>query len=252
MRKLLLGMVASASFWSAQMAVAIEAHQNLEAEWVGEIAYTRLSDGTYRGEESWRMSVHPDGSRTMRITKRIDDTQLFRDVVLRVDSRLRPVDSYQSLWKDGKHRGSAFYLVDGDRMLASVNAPNGLLTQSVRVPDRFSFVARPQAALGWHFWYFDFALGGTQTVTMYTLDRDGLGVGSILATVDNYDVELLGAERITTSAGTFETWRLVVSGRLEMWIEKENFFMIRLINASADRLYELVELAPAYADSTQE
>ena len=252
MRKfLLLAAVVCGLHW-AGLAAAIEAHENLEAEWVGKIAYTQLSDGAYRGEESWRMSVHPDGSRTMRITKRIDDTQLFRDVVLRVDGRLRPIDSYQSLWKDGRHRGSAFYVVDGEFMRATVNAPNGILTQSVPVPEKFSFVARPQAALGWHFWYFDFDRGGVQTTTMYTLDRDGLGVGSILASVDEVEVALIGEEQVTTSAGTFDTWRLVVSGRLEMWIDKREMFMIRLINASADRLYELVELAPAYADAVQE
>jgi hypothetical protein len=252
MRKLLLLAASLSAFQWAGVSAAIEAHDNLEAEWVGKIAYTRLSDGGYRGEESWRMSVHPDGSRTMRITKRIDDTQLFRDVVLRVDARLRPIDSYQSLWKDGKHRGSAFYVVDGDLMRATVNAPNGILTQSVRVPDKFSFVARPQAALGWHLWYFDFARGGTQTATMYTLDRDGLGVGSILATVDEYEVVLVGEEQVTTAAGTFDTWRLVISGRLEMWIDKRELLMIRLINASADRLYELVELSQAYSDGVQQ
>lgn len=244
-----MSVVLLAALVSSKTVVALDAHDNLEAEWVGKIAYTHLSTGAYRGEETWRMSEHPDGSKTMRITKRIDDTQLFRDVVLRVDARLRPIDSYQSLWKDGKHRGSAIYMVDGDTMRSVINAPNGVLTQSLHIPDRFSFVARPQAALGWHFWYFDFEKGGVQTATMYTLDRDGLGVGSILASLEEYTVELLGEEEIETAAGVFLTWRMLVAGRLEVWIDQQDLWMVRLINAGADRLYELVELAPAYPDS---
>lgn len=248
--KTVVVVVMLAIFACSESVFAIGAHDNLEAEWVGKIAYRYLSTGGYRGEEHWRMSVHPDGSRTMRITKRIDDTQLLRDVVLRVDERLRPIDSYQSLWKDGKHRGSGFYMVDGDSMRAVVNAPNGILTQTLAVPDRFSFVARPQAALGWHLWYFDFKKGGVQTATMYTLDRDGLGVGSILATLDDYDVELLGQELVETPAGTFDTWRLMIAGRLELWVDREEMLMVRLINAASDRLYELVQLSSAYADTS--
>lgn len=231
---------------SSSLVHAVEGNPNIEQEWLGQLAYTRLSDGGYRGEEHWRLTRHPDGSQTIRMNVRLDDTEVSRDVVLRVDAGLRPIDSYQSLWTGGLHRGSGYYWVQGSRLNAVLTGPNGTLTQSVEVPERFSFVSHPLGADGWHFWYYDSVLGGEQQATVYNTDTLGLGVGSILATVHDTPIELIGVETIQVPAGEFSAFRFRMDGRLEIWVEHEHLFMVRMTNESRDRLYELVKLVPAH------
>lgn len=232
----------------APVAYAVESNPNIAREWVGRIDYTRISDGSYRGEEHWRLTRHPDGSQTIRMTVRLDDTEVLRDVVLRVDERLRPIDSYQTLWTAGEHRGSGYYWLEGPRLKSVLTGPQGTLTQSVDVPDQFSFVSHPLAADGWHFWYYDWDQGGTQSATVYNTDTLGLSVGSILARVHETPMEFIGEETIEVPAGAFSTWRFRMDGRLDIWVDREHFFMVRMTNESRDRLYELGLLRPAYSE----
>lgn len=232
--------------WPA--AYALDTNPNIDQEWIGRIDYTRISDGSYRGEEHWRLTRHPDGSQTIRMTVRLDDTEVLRDVVLRVDGALKPIDSYQTLWTAGEHRGSGYYWLEGNRLNAVLTGPQGTLTQSAEVPDQFSFVSHPLAADGWHFWYYDWDQAGVQSATVYNTDTLGLTVGSILARVHETPVEFLGNEVIDVPAGTFSTWRFLMDGRLEIWVDREHFFMVRMTNTSRDRLYELGHLAPAYSE----
>lgn len=187
------------------------------------------------------MTVHPDGSRTMRMNVKLDDTQVARDVILRVDSLMRPIDSYQTLWTQGQHRGSGYYWVENDRMHALINGPGGRLEQSVLVPREFSFVSHPLGADGWHHWYYDFQRVGVQQVTVFNTDTLGLTIGSILGRAHEVDLEKLGEEKLTVQAGTFDTVVLLMDRRLKIWVDKPTLTMVRMTNESKDRHYELVQ-----------
>lgn len=223
------------------MAADAEGNKNAVTTIKGKIAYTRIDTGAWRGDEDFHLTVHPDGSRTIRITNALDETQVLRDVVMRVDKRMRPLDLYVSHWKDGEHRGTGFYRVGEEYLDAVISAPNGELRQRVRVPDKVSLATRPQAAFGWHFWYLDFAKRGLQKTDIFVLSKWGLDVGSILGELTEYEVEVFGEERIKVAAGEFDTWHFRLGGIYELWIEKENWITVKLQREDKNRLYELVE-----------
>lgn len=219
---------------------------NATRELSGKIAYVSADKGAYRGEEDWRLTFHPDGSKTLRMTNPITDTGIWRDIVQRVDARMRPIDSYQSLWKDGKNRGSAFYWMEGSRVNVVANSPNGTLEQSIEVPEKFSIATRPQASFSWHLWYYDFEKKGPQTTNIFVIDREGLGVGSILGEMNSLTADLIGEEALTTKAGRFDTWKFQMGSEYVLWVDKKDFLTVRLDVPKKNRTYELVELRESF------
>ena len=216
---------------------------SVDRELVGVLRYTKESDGSFRGEEHWRMLTHPDGSKTVIMLVRLDATQVSRSVTLRVAANRRPIEAYQSLWVGGEFRGSGHYWVDGNRLRANVLSPEGHLEQRVKVPDSFSWVTHPLGGDALHMWYYDREKGGVQSGTVYNTDTLGVGLGSILGRVHAADLELVGNETVEVPAGRFETERFLMDGRLEIWIEPERDLMVKMRSPARDRLYELVELA---------
>jgi hypothetical protein len=170
----------------------------------GKYAYISTVSQTQNGEETWFLTVHRDGSRTVRSTNSYNDRmKTFRDVILRVDKSFRPVEAYANVWIDGQWRGSGLFSVTGDLLDAVVNGPNGRLTQTLTVPREFSFVPHPIATDSWPSWYYDKELGGAQKVTLYSFDGRGSGVGGILGQLQTTSIEYIGEEAIETPAGTF-------------------------------------------------
>jgi len=207
----------------------------------GRYLYKTVKEGLRRGEESWTLSVHPDGSRTMRMLVRIDETGVLRDVVLRVDPRYRPLETYMSLWVKGQWMGSGLFSVSGTTLDAVVNGPTGRLTQLVAVPDGFSMVSHPVAADGWHFWYYDEAAGGVQPGTVYNPETLGGGTGAILGRVQKLPLRLVGDEQVETPAGRFLTRHWEMASAFHVWVAETNRMMVRMTLESADREYVLVE-----------
>lgn len=237
----LVGAAAIAPICSA---VASATNPNITRELVGKIKYTVDATKEYRGEEDWRLTVHPNGSRTIRMTNPIAATKILRDVVLQVDKNYRPVNVFISHWEGGVQRGIGFYYVDGPRMNAVVSAPNGVLQQSVAVPERFSIGSRPQGPFAWHAAHYDFEKRGLQRYTSYVMDRVGTSIGSILGKVHSNDIELLGEPKLTVGAGTFDTWHFRITKELELWVDKKDYITVLLISTEVTPTlrYELVEL----------
>ena len=129
-------------------------------------------------------------------------------------------------------------------MNSLVKAPNGILRQSVEVPERFSVGSRPQGPFSWHVAHYDRAKGGVQKLTAFTMDRVGTSVGSILGQVRPIDVELLDEPKLTVGAGTFDTLHFRIEKDLELWVDKKEFITVLLISTEvgAALKYELVSL----------
>ncbi len=189
------------------------------------------------------MLVHPDGSRTVTMTVRLDATKVSRVTTVRVDAQFRPLDAYQMLWTEGEFRGSGYFWVEGQILNAVVTANTGTLQQTVEVPKRFSWVTHPLGADGLHMWYFDEQGPRVQTATVYNTDTLGKSLGSILGRVHDVKLELLGEEEIDVPAGRFLTKKYLMDERLEIWVGVEDPLMVKMRNQSKDRLYELVELS---------
>ncbi len=231
--------------WQAQSAAAQTGNANIVREFSGRILYSGIPKGEPRGEEWWRMSVHPDGSRTIRMSTKIDETKVARDVTLRIDAKFRPIEHYQSLWVEGVHRGSGLFRVQDGQLLATVFGPSGRLEQTLPAPPRMSFVSHPLGGDGWHFWDYDFARGGRQQTAVYNTDTYGRGIGSILGRLETIDIELLGEEKLTTPAGSFDTWRFQMTPEFIVWVDKAERFLVRM-DAHGTRRYVLTELRREY------
>jgi len=170
----------------------------------GTYAYITADSKVQNGEETWFLTEHADGSRTLRATNSFDDRmKVFRNVVLRVDSSFRPVEAYANFWVDGQWRGSGLFSVSGNTLDAVINGPNGRLTQTLKVPDQFSFVPHPISTDSWPTWYYDKRAGGRQKVTLYIFDGRGAGPGGILGHLQAETIEYVGEEDVDTPAGTF-------------------------------------------------
>jgi len=225
-----------------------ESNPNIARELTGKISFRVLGSNEYRGEEDWRLTVHTDGSRTIRMTNPLKATQILRDVVLRVDRNYRPLHAHVSHWYQGRHRGAGFYWTEGSYLHAVVSAPNGTLRQTVAVPGKFSIGSRPQAPFAWHAAYYDFEKRGVQVGTAYVMDRPGDSVGSILGEVVPVEVELIGEDELTVGAGTFDTWHFRIAKDLELWVDKKEFITVKLVSYEYEYekpevlLFELVEL----------
>lgn len=237
-----LALVVTALFSQTESAKADSSNPNLVAEVTGVIAYMTISDRSFRGEEHWRLLVHPDGSRTSTSSVRLDATEVSRTVTQRVDANMRPIDAYQHLWSGGEFRGAGFFQVLGNSMHVTLTTPNGQMKQVVPVPEHFSWVQHPLGTDGWHMSYYDEAKGGVQKATVYNTHTLGNTRGSILGSVHQTDLELLGTETVTVEAGTFETKKYLLDGRMEIWVEPGDLIMVRMRVESRDRLYELKRL----------
>ena len=241
-RRALLLMLSSIPLVCSGAAMAPGSNPGLVAEMSGVIAYTVESDGSFRGEEHWRVLVHPDGSRTSISTVRLDATEVVRTVTQRVDKNMRPLDAYQHLWSGGMFRGSGYFQVRGDTLHTALLTPTGTLEQTVAVPEHFSWVNHPLATDAWHMSHYDRAKKGRQSTVVFNTHTLGDTIGSISGRVHPADLELVGTETIDVPAGRFETEKFLMAGTLEIWIEPKRLLMVRMRVAAADRLYELTKL----------
>lgn len=209
----------------------------------GKYAYMSTASHAQNGEEAWFLTVHPDGSRTVRATNSYNDRMnTFRDVVLRVDESFRPVEAYANVWIDGKWRGSGLFSVAGDTLDVVVNGPNGRLTQVLTVPEEFSFVPHPIATDSWPTWYYDKKLGGAQRITLYSFDGRGSGVGGILGQLQTTSIEYVGEEEIETPAGTFLCDHFIIDkGDPHLYIFGPHRMLAKMIWKAADVEYVLSE-----------
>lgn len=209
----------------------------------GKYAYISLRDGVQNGEESWFLTAHPDGSRTLQATNSYNDyTKTLRNVILRVDQRFRPLEAYATFWVDGAWRGSGWFTVNNNKLSAIVDGPNGRLTQSLEVPENFSFVPHPISTDSWPTWYYDKELGGKQPITLYTFDGRGFGVSGILGRLQSSEIEYLGEEDIETPAGVFRCEHYAFGeGDPQFFIFGQDRLLAKMIWKAAEVEYVLSE-----------
>jgi hypothetical protein len=183
----------------------------IESLW-GDILYTSDAperSGAERGRESFRIDLHPDGSRVITSHAEIDDEPpVVRDVSLRIDGQGRPSDCFARIFVAGTFRGSAWFAFSD-----SVSECEALTTIEGRVSQRMNVVAHPPSfgnhAIvndGFLLSLYDREQGpGTQVIKNLPLsspDHRG-ATGPMLFSVD-LAIQYHGAEKISVKAGEFE------------------------------------------------
>lgn len=220
----------------------------------GKLLY--LSDGIGEmGREWFRVTVHGDGSRTIRAMVEMDDDKLLRDVVYTVDADWKPLDAFVRLTIDEEFVGSGWYRFnDGATECEAFTASAGRASYRNPVTQRPpSLGAHPVCCDTWH---TAAAYQVSQTPGTVTLPRIAMtsylpngGSGPELGTID-LDVTYLGDEELTVQAGTFSTRHFTnlragaPAGRppVEIWAISDDFIPARLRWDLLNQTYELVEL----------
>lgn len=217
------------------------ANSSIVREATGIFEYRKISSGKVTGGETFTLTVHSDGTRTIQARNRSDNYDLQRHVTHRVDQNFRPLETTAVYYILGEWRGTGFFAVNGDTLEAFVKSPEGMVRQTLKVPEHFSLVPHPLSTNAWHGWYYDRAKGGQQTSIWYNLEAGAQGESSMLGELSSNDLEFLGEEQLTTPAGTFSVdhWK---TGTVDYYTTGPDALMVKFVWAATDNVYELVQL----------
>lgn len=189
-------------------------------------------DGTtLRGEEYFRMMVHPDGSRTMMITKNMFSNNRHHNVMMRVDENFRPIESYSSYHYPEGFKGSVRVMINGDLLQATSFSPVGRTEHEFRVPDEIAVITHGEGLNSWNASVMDPSdtqRGGPVDMqrTSYFISANRDGDGPVLGNISRPTLTRVGEETITVPAGTFETIHYS-TGPLDVWAMKGDRVMVK-------------------------
>lgn len=205
------------------------------------------------GREFFSVTVHPDGTRTLRAQCEMDEDRLLRDVVLTVDARWRPRDAFVRLTIADEFVGSTWYRFGEDHAECQ-----GYTAREGRFSQRF---AMPQgtACLGTHALHGDaWTVGrlrqhdgpaaGFQFVTfaVSVLANGGSGPTLIPVRPDFAQVSDRGEETLEVIAGRFRARhvRIEVPGvdYFDVWAGGEDCLPVKLTSDTLGQNYELIAI----------
>ena len=251
---LFLGIAGAFCSWLSASAQTLDptpepgVNSSIVREASGRFLYRKMSTGAVTGDESFTLTVHPDGTRTLMARNQSTTFDMQRHVIHRVAADFRPLETTAVYYLLGEWRGTGWFSVIGNKLHAVVRSPDGIITQERHVPDYFSFVPHPLATNAWHGWYYDKAKGGKQTTLFYDMDAAAQSVGSMLGKMTNQELEFIGVEQITVPAGTFTVDHFKVQS-VDYYVTGPDAIMVKFAWQEADVEYLLTELAlsPGYA-----
>lgn len=228
----------------------------------GKILYTsRKPDrlGQERGRESFILTVHTDGKRTLRAHCEIDDPPtVLRDVVLSLDADNYPLDCFVRLTIDDRFEGSGWMrFSETHAETESYNVNDGRISQRLDLDHRTRWLAsHPIAGDAMAFSIFDLGNGPGKTFfpDMMVTSPDHRGATGPLLFKLGFGIEYLGDETITVPAGTFDAHHLRyvdTAGQLpeehpvyDVWCTTDGdyIFLRGEVGGYMQTFYELIEL----------
>jgi len=220
----------------------------------GKLLY--LTDGVGEmGREWFKVTVHGDGSRTLRSLVEMDDDKLLRDVVITVGRDWKPLDAFVRLTINEEFVGTGWYRFS-DTLVECEAFTSASGRASYRIP-----VAQRPPSLGAHpvccdTWHTAAAFQVSQTPGTVLLPQVAMtsylpngGSGPELGMI-NLNVNYLGDEDLKVQAGTFSTRHFASLSThapadrppVEVWAFSDDFIPARLRWDLLGQTYELVEL----------
>ena len=208
---------------------------------VGTLRLQTKTDKRYRGVEEWRIFVHPDGSRTMILSKDFIAANALQIMTAHVDKDFRPVDVYATYWTRDGYRGSIRAAVEGNELRAVSEGPGGRIEDVLDVPHELSVVTHGESMNGWYLWQGERDANGVHQATYFNFnpspDDSALVKGRLHPATFTY----LGTETVTVPAGTFEAERYLLTN-IEMWITGEDRILVKQAITDEDKEYVLTHL----------
>lgn len=225
----------------AQMPENTGPNINVVREVVGTLRLQTKTDKRYRGVEEWRIFVHPDGSRTMILSKDFIAANALQIMTAHVDKDFRPTDVFATYWTRDGYRGSIRAAVDGNELRAVSEGPGGRLEDIVEVPHELSVVTHGESMNGWYLWQGERDAEGVHKATYFNFNPVPTGEALVKGRLHPADFTYLGKETITVPAGTFETERYLLTN-IEMWISGEDRILVKQAITDEDKEYVLTKL----------
>ena len=228
----------------------------------GKILYTSNKPerlGQERGRESFTITAHTDGRRSLRALCEIDDPPtVLRDVVLSVDEDYYPLDCFTRLTLDDKFEGSGWMRLTRESAETEVfNVNDGRISQRLELEQRVRWLAsHPISSDGMGFAIYDRSRGPGRMFfpNMMVTSTDHRGASGPLLFKLGFGIEYVGDETITVPAGTFDAhhFRYVdTAGQLpeehpeyNVWCTADDdyVFLRGAVGGYMQTFYELVEL----------
>lgn len=205
------------------------------------------------GREFFRVTIQPDGTRTLRAQCEMDDDRLLRDVVLTVDAAWRPIDGFVRLTVDEKLVGSSWFCFDSHTAICEGRtAKDGRLSQHMTAD-------APVQSFGTHALHGDAWVAGRVrqwqgrmrdfpfvTYASSTLANGGSGPELIAVPSGFASVEDRGDERVSVTAGTFDTRHIRISvpgvDDFDLWAGGQDCIPVKLTSDYLNQTYELVDI----------
>lgn len=220
---------------------------NVSREIIGTLRLQTKTDKRYRGAEEWRLFVHPDGSRTMILSKDFVAANALQIMTAHVDANFRPLDVYATYWVRDGYRGSIRVGVEGDKLRAVSEGPAGPYAEELTIPEEISVVTHGESMNGWYLWQGQRDGEGNHAATYYNFNPAADGSESVRGRLHPATFQYLGTETITVPAGTFETERYLLTN-IEMWITGEHRILVKQAITDEDKEYVLTRLEDVVVD----
>lgn len=206
----------------------------------GKHAFRAVEDQRMRGEEHFRLSVHPDGTRTMAVWKDLYAVNSHIHALMRVDREFRPLEAFADYWQADGHKGSIRITVDGRTLHASGWSPVGPGQHTFNVPEALTVITHGEGFNGWGLWPVLNAKQD-QRVTAYNVSPARGAMAPVLGTLTERTAKYLGEEEITVPAGTFKAAR-AANELFEVWVTIPDRILVRQLIRSRGLEFVLVEM----------
>lgn len=208
--------------------LAQETPAHAVVRWVdGAYEYRRVSDGVLRGTETFSMSLHRDGTRTMRATTDIFSRGVQVSVIQRVGSDFRPLDAQVVTYLAAGFKGAGTFIVDGASLSATVRGPAGVSRADYAVPHGLSLGSHPLAMDGWHGWQVRPVKGLKQEAAIFLVDGDPDVTKAMLGKLRTSVFEYLGDETVEVPAGRFAAAHYRMDGDVDLWVATEDRILVK-------------------------
>lgn len=236
----------------------------------GRLLYTSVKagkEGMVRGGETFIVTKHLDGRRTLRTHCAIDEDspRVLRDSITTTDANWQPREGFVQITVDEVFQGASWY-----RFTATTAECEGWTLAEGRISRKFEhdqpigfFVSHSLQADAMHLCAYDLKAGpGLQRIRNgYTcsLNHRGATGPSLIALPQGYSFTLLGKETVTVKAGTFPAlkFRYGISDSLDdayggrdihppyyVWVSDDgDYIMLKAtVTGYMQTFYELTEL----------
>ena len=220
---------------------------NVVREWAGTLLMQTKTDQRYRGVEQWRIFVHPDGSRTMMLSKDFVAFNALQIMTKRVAADFRPIDVYAAYWVQDGYRGSIRVTLDGDELRATSEGPGAPNTVIRTVPHEIAVITHGESMNGWYLWQGEPKSAEPQDLDEFNLTPRAAEGQNVQGVIRTGSYRYLGTETVTVPAGTFETERYRIMN-IEMWITGEDRILVKQIITDEDKEYVLTKLEAVAPD----